>query len=100
MIYLTQLICVKLGKEKLFIEFESHVIPLMKVHGGVMIHRVRPTPENYIEGEYVKPYEIHFMSFQDEQSLTDYSSDPRRLQYMKMKENSIESIVLVKGIKQ
>ena len=100
MIYLTQLIYVKPGKENLFIEFENHVIPLMKLHGGVMIQRVRPIPENYIEGEEIKPYEIHFMSFQDEQAITDYSSDPRRLKYMKMKEDSIESIVLVKGFKQ
>jgi len=100
MIYLTQLIYVKPGKEDLFIEFEKQVIPLMKLHGGNMIQRVRPTPENFIDGEAVRPYEIHFMSFKHEQNLTDYSNDPRRLQYMKLKEDSIESTLLVKGAKQ
>jgi hypothetical protein len=42
MIYLTQLIFVKEGKENVFHEFEDFAIPLMEKYNGRIIHRLRP----------------------------------------------------------
>lgn len=97
MIYLTQLIFVKPGKESVFQQFEDFVIPLMERHGGRMIYRVRPSQHSFISAEEERPYEIHFVSFNSEEGLQSYMKDETRLQYMHLKDDSVESIMLVKG---
>ncbi|RJE71679.1 DUF1330 domain-containing protein [Reichenbachiella sp. MSK19-1] len=96
MIYITQLIYIKAGKEQ---EFENHVIPLMEKYTGKIIQRIRPTVESFVSGEENQPYEIHFLSFDSQEKLDEYLRDDSRLQYIHLKEASIQSTFLVKGTK-
>ena len=99
MIYITQLIFIKEGKEATFLEFESHAIPLMEKYNGRIIYRLRPSKETFISETKELPYEIHFISFNSEQDLADFLKDDRRLKYIHLKNESIKSTFLVKGKK-
>ncbi len=99
MIYITQLIFLKEGKEDAFLEFESYAIPLMEAHKGKMIYRVRPEKAAYISANEEVPYEIHFLSFESEENLSAFMKDDRRLNHIHLKEESIKSTFLVKGAK-
>ena len=97
MIYITQLIFLKEGKEATFIAFENLVIPLMKEHKGKMLYRVRPDKESFITAEKELPYEIHFIAFESDHYLTNYLNDKRRLDFIDLKNESISSTITVKG---
>lgn len=99
MIYLTQLIFVKKGKEAVFHKFEDFAIPLMEKYNGKIIYRIRPEEDNFIAGEKEKPYEIHFISFDSEADLKRFLKDDSRLKLVHLKEESVKSIFLVKGTK-
>lgn len=99
MIYLTQLIFVKEGKEEIFQEFEDFAIPLMQKYSGKIIYRIRPTNENFIGEHKVLPYEIHFISFDSEYHLIEFLKDDSRLKYVHLKNESVSSSFLVKGEK-
>ena len=99
MIYITQLIFVKEGKEKTFLEFEDLAIPLMKKYNGTLIYRIRPDKENFIHNEKELPYEVHVVSFASEQDLNDFMNDNSRLQFMHLKDASVKSMLLIKGEK-
>lgn len=45
------------------------------------------------------PYEIHFLSFDSEQNLNDFMQDDSRLQFLHLKNKSVQSMLLVKGQK-
>lgn len=97
MIYITQLIFIKEGKEHTFLEFESHVIPLMEKYNGRMIYRLRPDKDSFVSEDKETPYEIHFISFVSEKDLTDYMKDDSRLKFIHLKNESIKSTFIVKG---
>ena len=97
MIYYTQLIFVKQGKEALFHTFEENVLPLLKDHSGDLIYRIRPVKENFIESSQELPYEIHLVSFKNKISFESYAADPRRLACMELKNDSVERIILIEG---
>ena len=99
MIYLTQLIFVKKGKEKVFHEFENFAIPLMGKYNGRIIHRLRPQKDTYISSAEKQPYEIHFMSFDSEKDLAAFLKDDSRQDFMHLKNESVESSLLIKGEK-
>lgn len=99
MIYITQLIFVKEGKEEKFLEFERHALPLMAKYNGNIIYRLRPSRENFIDADKELPYEIHFISFGSEQNLRDFMKDDGRLQFLHLKNESVRSMLLVKGEK-
>ncbi len=99
MVYITQLIFIKEGKEKAFLEFEDHVVPLMESYNGKIIYRVRPSRDNYIHAEGELPYEIHFVSFNSEANLTEFMKDDRRLEFIHLKNESVKSMLIVKGEK-
>lgn len=97
MIYITQLIFVKEGKEDVFLEFEEHAIPLMEKYNGRVLYRLRPTRDTFVSAEDELPYEIHFISFNSEQDLAEFMKDDTRLQFIHLKNASIKSTLLVKG---
>ncbi len=97
MIYITQLIYVKDGKEAVFHEFEDFAIPLMEQYKGKMIQRIRPDKKAFISGEADQPYEIHFLSFDSEEDLAAFMKDERRLEFLHLKEESVRGMLLVKG---
>ena len=100
MIYITQLIYIKEGKEKEFLEFESIALPLMEKYNGTIIQRIRPSKEAFIDSKQDKhPYEIHFISFESENDLQKFLHDEERKKFLHLKEASIESTFLVKGEK-
>ena len=98
-IYITQLIFVKKGKEKIFLEFEKFAIPLMEKYNGRIIYRLRPTKETFISEEKELPYEIHFISFDSEKKFNEFMIDDSRLEFIHLKEESVNSTMLVKGLK-
>ena len=99
MIYITQLIFVKEGKEEKFQEFESYAIPLMEKYNGKIIYRLRPSKESFIDPDKDLPYEIHFISFDSVQDLKGFMKDDSRLKLIHLKEESVKSMLLVKGEK-
>lgn len=99
MIYLTQLIFVKKGKEAIFHEFENFAIPLMEKYNGKIIHRLRPQKEAYISSTEEQPYEIHFISFASENDLAQFLKDDTRQEFMHLKNESVQSSLLIKGEK-
>ena len=99
MIYITQWIFIKKGKEKGFLECESLDIPIMEKYNGKIIYRIRPTEDSFVNKTIKKPYEIYFISFEAEDDLNRFLQDEDRNQLIHLKEESIESTILVKGVK-
>ena len=99
MIYITQLIFLKPGKEATFHEFEKLAIPLLKDYNGQLIYRIRPPRDAYIHSEGEQPYEVHFISFTSEQDFTDFLNDKTRNDFLHLKEESIQASILIKGQK-
>ncbi|MGB0880462.1 MAG: hypothetical protein ACPGTO_07840 [Polaribacter sp.] len=99
MIYITQLIFIKQGKEKTFLEFEKLAIPLMENYNGKIIYRLRPSKNDFIQNNKETPYEIHFISFESEEDLAKFMNDDNRLKFIHLKNDSIKSTLLLKGEK-
>ena len=99
MIFITQLIFVKEGKEDVFLEFEKFAIPLVEKYSGKIIYRVRPEKESFVSHEKEIPYEIHIISFESERDFNEFMKDEERLKYIHLKEESVKSILLLKGEK-
>ena len=97
MIYITQLIFVQEGKEDKFLEFEEFAIPLMEKYNGRIIYRIRPSAASFIDEDKELPYEIHFLSFDTEQDLSAFMKDDSRLEFIHLKNESVKSMLLVKG---
>lgn len=96
MIYITQLIYLKPGKEDVFEAFEAVAIPLIARYNGRLILRVRPSPEAFIDGE-ARPYEIHLVSFEAESDFEAFARDPERASMLHLKEASVERIAMIRG---
>ena len=99
MIYITQLIYIKEGREKTFHEFEDVAIPIIAKYNGRLLLRVRPQKEGFIENSIDKPYEIHLVEFDSEQDFKNFMLDEERKKFLHLKEQSIESSILYKGEK-
>lgn len=100
MLFLTQLIFLKEGKEAIFHEFEDFAIPLMSKYNGRIIYRIRPDEQNFIHPDQEKkPYEIHFISFDSEADFERFMHDESRKAFMHLKADSVESSILIKGEK-
>ena len=97
MIHITQFVYVREGKEDIFHEFESRVLPLLERHKGKLLMRIRPTADQFIAGELDPPYEIHLVSFEDEAGLLAYGEDEERQKWLGMKEEAVERVILVRG---
>lgn len=98
MIAITQLIYVHRGKEKAFEEFEAIVLPLLPKHGGELLLRLRADAASFIAGTCEVPYEVHLVSFETEAGLTSYSSDEVRQRFLHLKQESVRSSLLFKGM--
>lgn len=99
MVYITQLIFVKEGKEDVFHQFEDLAIPLIEKYNGRIIHRIRPDKHSFIAGDSELPYEIHLVSFDSERDLENFMKDDTRQQFIHLKDESVRSMLLVKGTK-
>jgi len=99
MFYITQLIYIKDGQEKVFDQFESVAIPIISKYNGRMLMRVRPGDNAYIENSIEKPYEIHFVEFDSEQDFGNFMKDEERKKFLHLKEQSIRASMLYIGAK-
>ena len=97
MIYITQLIYIVAGKEETFHHFEDIAIPLIAKHNGHMLLRIRPGEHEAIERDIDQPYEIHLVSFPAEEDFERFSLDEERKRFLHLKEESVKSVLLIKG---
>jgi uncharacterized protein (DUF1330 family) len=99
MIFITQLIYIKEGAEEVFHQFEDIAIPTISKYNGRLLIRVRPDQHSIIEDNIGKPYEIHLVEFDTEQDFENFMQDEERKQFLHLKEQSVKSVLLIKGTK-
>jgi uncharacterized protein (DUF1330 family) len=99
MIFITQLIYIIEGQEKVFDEFERIAIPAISKYNGRLLLRVRPDEDAYIESNIENPYEIHLVEFETDNDLANFMQDEERKRFLHLKEQSIKSVLLIKGEK-
>lgn len=99
MIFITQIIYVREGQEKVFDEFENIAIPTIIKYNGRLLLRVRPTADNYIENQIEKPYEIHLVEFKTQNDFNDFKQDEERQKFLHLKDQSIKTSILIQGTK-
>jgi uncharacterized protein (DUF1330 family) len=99
MIFLTQLIYIKEGQEDVFHQFEAIAIPAISKYNGRLLIRVRPDDQSFIENNIDKPYEIHLVEFDSEQDFQNFNQDEERRKFLHLKEQSVKTVLLIKGIK-
>lgn len=97
MIFFTQLIYIRPGKEQIFHEFEDVAIPLIANYNGKLLLRVRPAASEIIEKTIEPPYEIHLVQFPSEQDFQNFMKDESRKKFLHLKEESIRTAMLIKG---
>ncbi|MEX1241400.1 MAG: DUF1330 domain-containing protein [Cyclobacteriaceae bacterium] len=98
MIYITQLIYIKAGREDVFHEFESLAIPLISRYNGDLLLRLRPSEAEIVEKNIPAPYEVHLVSFRTDEDFENFMGDKERKRFLHLKEDSIESSTLIKGV--
>ncbi len=99
MIYITQLIYLKPGQEAVFEQFEAVAIPLIAKYHGRLSLRIRPDDKSLVEINMQKPYEIHLAEFPSEKDFGLFMQDEERKNFLHLKEQSIQSVVMIKGEK-
>jgi uncharacterized protein (DUF1330 family) len=82
-----------------FNQFEAIAIPAISKYNGRLLLRVRPGKDAYIENSIEIPYEIHLVEFETENDFTNFMQDEDRKQFLHLKERSIKSALLIKGVK-
>lgn len=97
MIQIIQLIYINEGQEAAFDAFEDVAIPAIKKYNGRLLFRVRPSAEAYIESSIENPYEIHLVEFDHEDDLSNFMHDEERKKFLHLKEQSVRSVVMIKG---
>ena len=98
MIYLTQLIYIKEEQEDVFNKFESVAIPIIAKYNGRLLLRIRTSDDDIITKSIDTPHEIHLVEFQSESDFENFKSDKDRNKFLHLKERSIKSMLLIKGI--
>jgi uncharacterized protein (DUF1330 family) len=99
MIYLTQLIYIKEGQEDVFHQFEDIAIPAISKYNGRLLIRTRPDNNSIIETHIGNPYEIHLVEFDKEQDFLNFQQDEERKKFLHLKEQSVQSVLLIRGVK-
>ena len=99
MIFITQLVYIRQGQENVFHQFEDIAIPAILKYNGRLLLRVRPTKDTFIEHHIERPYEIHLVEFDTEQDFENFQNDEERKKFLHLKDQSIKSVLLIKGTK-
>ncbi len=99
MLFITQLIYVKEGQENIFHRFEDIAILAISKYNGQLLFRIRPGENSFIQTNIEKPYEIHLVEFETENDFYNFMNDEERKQFLHLKEQSIKSVILIKGTK-
>lgn len=96
-IHITQLIYIKRGEEATFHQFENIAIPIIAKYNGELLLRVRPSIDCFIENNIEQPYEIHLVEFASDNDFRNFMADEERKRFLHLKEQSIKSVLLIKG---
>jgi hypothetical protein len=99
MIYITQLIYIIEGQERVFNEFEEIAIPIISKYNGRLLLRVRLDGGSFIEHSIERPYEIHIVEFDSEEDFGRFMRDEERKKFLHLKEQSIKASILYQGKK-
>ena len=99
MIFITQLVYIKEGQENIFYQFEDIAVPAISKYNGQLLLRLRPAENSFIEYHIEKPYEIHLVGFNDEEDFENFQQDEERKKFLHLKDQSIKSVLLIKGTK-
>jgi uncharacterized protein (DUF1330 family) len=97
MIFITQCIYIKEGQEVIFDQFEDIAIPAILKYNGRLLIRIRPDNNSIIEDHIGRPYEIHLVEFETEQDFVNFTKDEERRKFLHLKEQSVKSVLLIKG---
>src|SRR5580704_9657100 len=97
MLFITQLIYILEGQETVFNQFEAIAIPMISKYNGRLLLRVRPGKDAYIESSIEIPYEIHLVEFETDNDFANFMKDEERKRFLHLKEQSIRSVLLIKG---
>jgi uncharacterized protein (DUF1330 family) len=97
MIYITQLIFLKKGEEKVFHEFENIVLPLLPNYRGKLLLRLQTDKSNVLFAGMQVPDEVHLVSFETEKDYLKFCNDETRQRFLHLKEQSIQSALSIKG---
>jgi hypothetical protein len=99
MIYITQLIYIVPGQEKVFDQFEDVAIPLIAKYNGKLLFRVRPSENSFVGPQIEKPYEVHLVEFNTNEDFENFKRDEERKKFLHLKEQSIKSSIMILGNK-
>ncbi len=99
MIFITQLIYIKERQESVFHQFEDIAMPTISKYNGRLLLRVRPDHNSMIENNIERPYEIHLVEFDTEQDFENFKQDDERKKFLHLKDQSVKSVLLIKGVK-
>ena len=99
MIFIIQLIYIKEGQETVFHQFEDIAIPAILKYNGRLLLRVRPDNNSIVETHIGRPYEIHLVEFDNEQDFENFQQDEERKKFLHLKNQSVQSVLLIKGTK-
>lgn len=99
MIFITQLVYIIEGQEAVFDQFEDIAIPAIARYHGKLLLRVRPGNDAYIESNIENPYEIHLVEFETDNDVGNFLQDEERNKFLHLKNQSIRSVVFIKGTK-
>ena len=83
----------------MFHQFEDIAIPAISKYNGRLLLRVRPDANSIIASNIDKPYEIHLVEFNTEEDFQNFMHDEERKKFLHLKEQSVKSVVLIKGTK-
>lgn len=97
LLYFTQLIYLREGGEEAFHQFEDVVLPLLPKYNGQLLLRLRPTEDSFVAHTIEKPYEMHLLTFESEEDFARFVQDKTRKQFLHLKEQSVASVLLLKG---
>ena len=61
---------------------------------------MRPDDHSTIEDNIGRPYEIHLVEFDTEQDFENFKQDEERKKFLHLKDQSVKSVLLIKGTKQ
>jgi hypothetical protein len=95
--FITQLIFIKKGEETAFQQFEDIAIPMISKYNGQLLLRIRPEENSLLEINMDKPYEVQLVQFNSDRDFENYMQDEKRKQSLYLKEQSIKSVLLIKG---
>lgn len=98
MLYYTQLIFIKANQEQKFNLFEDKVLPLLKKYNGELVYRPQFNKKCVIKSSIGTPDELHIVTFATKEDFNSYINDKERMQYMHLKETSIEKALLIEGV--